>query len=397
VYYFDPWTAYVWDGMGGSSMGDDALASWSANLWGGTYSPGFLVLNGEPPLDLVDAVGDPGPEAPDFRIDGSSGSLLVFSNDCDRLTRLDEESYDDEVFAFCDGPTNMLIFVGGSAEVRERIHQELLVNPLPPGISDEEPPTLDQATNARVYFSDGFGRLTAVDVDAGSAIVHELPQLAPGDPLYSLVSRGEVLVFYGQTDVGPATYAVEPDTPTSPILIDDEAWFFVPSAVEDRVWIAVLDPSSLQTVRALKSVREVSVDGLVTTPDLVPPDGRWPVVAVDDGLVFQGDDVLEIWDPESHVFVETLPGPFPVAASGNRLVTCGQCDQLHLINLDADTRRTIDVPVGVASVNGYGGAFSPDGRYVAVTARLTGGPITSDTQLAVVLVDFEAGTASVIP
>ncbi len=397
VYDFEPWTVYVWDGIGGSSMGDDALASWSVNLRGETNSPGFLVLDGEPPLQLVDAAEDPGPDGPDIRVDGSSGSLLVFINDCDRMTRLDEESYGDEVFAFCDEPTNTLFFAGGSAEVQERIHRELQVNPPLPGIVDEEPPRLDQVTNARVHFSDGFGLLTEVDIDAGSVTLHEVPELAPGDPLYKLVSRGDVLVFYGQTDIGPAAFAVDPDSPGSPVLIDDEAWFFVPSAVEDRVWIAVLDPSSPETIRALKSVREVTVDGVVTTPDVAPPDGRWPVAAVDDGLVFQGDDVLEIWDPESQEFLETFPGPFPVAAWGNRLVTCTQCDQLHLIDLDADTRRTIDVPIGVAWVDGYDGAFSPDGRYVAVPGGLTGGPLTPETELVVVLVDFEAGSATVIP
>lgn len=272
---------------------------------------------------------------------------------------------------------------------------------------DSEPPVLELRTNSRVFFSDGFGLLTEVDIDERSVIVHDLPELAPGDPLYKLVSRGDVLVFYGQTDIGPATYAVDPDTPRSPALIDDETWFFVPSAVEDRVWIAVLDPASPDTVRALKAVREVTVDGTVTTADLVLPDGRGPVAAVADGLVFQGDDVLEVWDPKTQEFVATLPGPFPVAAWGNRIVTCGQelvgevvvdeCRQLELVDLDADTRRTIDVPAGVVSVDGYGGAFSPDGRYVAVPGRLTEIPITDQTELVVVLVDFDAGESSVIP
>jgi hypothetical protein len=260
---------------------------------------------------------------------------------------------------------------------------------------DTEPPVLELQTNSRVFFSDGFGLLTEVDIDAGSVTVHELPELAPGDPLYSLVSRGEVLVFYGHTDVGPAAFAVDPDTLGSPTLIDDEAWFFVPSAIEDRVWIAVLDPSSPATVRALKAVREVTVDGTVTTADVAPPDGRWPIAAVVDGLVFQGDDVLEIWDPQIQELVKTVPGPFVVAAWGNRIVTCNQqCDQLDLIDLDADTRRTIDVPVGAASANG---AFSPDGRYIVMPALLGEGPLTPETELVVILVDFETGEASVIP
>lgn len=263
---------------------------------------------------------------------------------------------------------------------------------------DIEPPILEVQTNTTVYFSDGFGVLTEVDIDTHSVLFHDLPELAPGDPLYKLISRGDVLVFYGQTDSGPAAFAIDPDSPTTPTLIDDEAWFFVPSAVEDRVWIAVLDPSSPETVRALKAVREITVEGSVTSPDISPPDGRWPVAAVDDGLVFQGDDVLEIWDPETLEFVETLPGPFPVAVWRNRIVACGlQCDQLELVDLDAGSRRSIGLPEGVASVEGYGGAFSPDGRYVAVPGFLTEGPLTLETELAVVLVDFDTGEVSVIP
>jgi hypothetical protein len=398
VYDFDPWTVFVWDGMGGanSSMGEEALASWAANLWGETYAPGFLVLNAEPPLELVDAAEDPGPDAPDVRVDGSSGSLLVFINDCDRMNRLDEESYGNEVFAFCDEATNTLFFVGGDAEVQRRVQEQLLVNPPPPGLSDGEAPPLDQATGSHVYLSTDT-QLTVVDIDAGSVTVHDLPELAPGDPLYRLIWRGDKLVFYGGTDVGPAVFTLDPATPTSPTLIDDDAWFFIPSSVDDRVWVAGLDVSSPETVRALDTVREVTVDGVVTTPHVAPPDGRWPVAAVDDGLVFQGDDVLEIWDPETQEFVDILPGPFPVAVWGNRIVACGACDQLDLIDLDADTARTIDVPVGVAFVDGYEGAFSPEGRYVAVPGWLTGGPLTAETRVALVLVDFESGTASVVP
>lgn len=397
VYDFDPWTVYIWDGMGGGNppMGEEAQNAWGASLFGGTYATGFLVLNADPPLELVEAANDPGPDGPDIRVDGSSGSLLVFVNDCDRMTRLDEEAYGSEVFAFCDEPTNTLFFVAGDAEVQERIHQDLLVNPPPPGVSTDKPPILEQTTDSHVYFRTDT-HLTVVDIDGDSVTVHELPELAPGDALYLLVRRGEELVFYGETELGAAVYALDPTAPTSPVLID-EAWFFIPSAAENRVWLAILNESSPETVRALKAVREVTVDGVVTTDDIPPPDGRWPVAAVDAGLVFQGDQILEVWDPETQEFVDTLPGPFPVAVWRNRIVTCGQCNQLNLIDLEADTRRTVDIPVGVVSVNGYGGAFSPDGRFVAVLGLLTGGPLTSETGLVVVLVDFEAGTTSVVP
>lgn len=130
VFDFDPWTAYVWDGMGGANprMSDEARASWAGNLNGATNDQGFLILTADAPLRLVDVADDPGPDGPDLRIDGSSGSLLVFVNDCDRMTStLDEETYGAPVFAFCDRPTNTLFFVGGDAATQQRIHETLQV------------------------------------------------------------------------------------------------------------------------------------------------------------------------------------------------------------------------------------------------------------------------------
>jgi hypothetical protein len=395
VYDFSPWTVAVWDGRG-ESMGVESQAAWAANLRGDVYPPGFLVLSANPPLELVPAEAAPGPDGPDIRIDGESGGLLIFPDDCDRIQRLDEEAYGQEVFAFCDQESNTLFFATGSAETQQRIHENLEVDPAPPGVSNEQPPTLDQATGSRVILTNDID-MAVVDVDSQRVSVEPLAELAPGDPLYRLVRRGDSVVFYGETELGPGLFAAALETPTEPRLITDDAWFFVPSAAAERVWVASLDESSPETVRALEAVREMTVDGVITSGPVQPPDGRWPVAAVEDGLVFQGDDILEIWDPDSEEFVGTLPGPFPIATWGNRLVTCTQCDQVVLVNLDADTRRTVELPVGVASVDGYGGSFSPDGRLVAVPALLSPGPITSETEVATVLIDFEAGTTSIIP
>lgn len=259
-----------------------------------------------------------------------------------------------------------------------------------------QPPTLETATDSVLFFSTAR-RLTVVDVDAGSVVVHDVPALAPGDPPYRLVRRGGKLVFYGQTAEGPAAFAFDPSTPSSPIMID-EAWFFIPSPVEDRVWLAILDESSPSTERALQSVREVTVDGLVTVDDIRPPDGRWPVGAVNDGLLFQGDQALEVWDVEAREFTAILPGLFPVATWQNRIVSCIECDGLELIDLDTDTRLTLDLPPDVAYVASYGGAFAPDGRYVAVPGFLTSEESATETAgVGVVLVDFETGNASLVP
>ncbi|MBA2724981.1 MAG: hypothetical protein H0U53_03230, partial [Actinobacteria bacterium] len=395
VYDFDLWTVFVWDGRG-FSMGEEALAEWAASLRGATYDPGFLVLDSEPALTLDEVAADSGPDGPDIRIDGSSGSLLVFIDDCDRLSRLDEEANGSEVFAFCDEPSNTLFFVGGDPEVQQLLHEELIVDPVPPGFSGDPPQPLDVATGSHVYLSNGF-ELTVVDVDAATVTVHKFSELAPGDPPYRLVRRGDQLVFYGETETGPALYTVDLVDPGIPELLHDDAWFFVPSAVEDRVWVADLDESSHYQAQTLDAVREITLEGVVTMEAVPPPNSPWLVAAVDRGLVFQGDGTLEIWDPRTQEFVETLSAPSLLATWRNRIVVCDRCDELTLIDLDAEAQRTVDLPFGVALVDGNGGAFSPNGRLVAVTGFLTPSPVDFETEAVTVLVDFEDATATIVP
>lgn len=265
----------------------------------------------------------------------------------------------------------------------------------PPGqAAPAELEPLAQNTDSFVYLTTDT-HLTIIDVDTASITVHELPALAPGDPQYRVVRRGDRLAFYGQTETGPAVFALDPRQPTRPELID-EAWFFIPAANDERVWLALLDPNSPETVRSLAAVKEVTLDGATTVDNVTPPDGRWPVAAVDEGLLFQGKDTLELWDPSTRTFVETLPGPFPVATWHNRIVACGACDEVHLIDLDRNTHQIVSAPEGVATFDGYGGVFSPDGRYVAVPAYTRQPPFTVETAISVALIDFENARAWVI-
>ncbi len=158
VYDFGAWTVFVWDGMGDADapMGEAAERLWAENLHGEIDSNRFLVLRADSPLELVEAADDPGPDGPDIRIDGSSGGLLIFINDCDRMTRLDQESYGQEVFAFCDEPTNTLFFVGGDAEVQERVHTSLQVNPVTTS-------TTVPATTTTLTGAEGLGQWIRVD------------------------------------------------------------------------------------------------------------------------------------------------------------------------------------------------------------------------------------------
>ncbi|MEX1133402.1 MAG: hypothetical protein WED83_01000 [Acidimicrobiia bacterium] len=249
-------------------------------------------------------------------------------------------------------------------------------------------PLLTEQTGSFVYLTTDQ-TLTVVDVDSAVVTVHGMSELAPGDPPYRIVSRGDRLVFYGQTQTDPAVYVLDPSEPLTPVLIA-EAWFFVPSAEEDRVWLAL----NHDNAGPLESVREVTADGTVVTAEVPISHAGWLVGALTAGLLIQGDSSLDVWDPNTQALVDHLPDPFPVATWHNRVATCaGSCSQLELFDLDTETHVVVDAPTGSMSFDGYGGAFSPDGRYVAVTTYSNEAPITADTPVAVTLIDFESGTA----
>jgi hypothetical protein len=236
-------------------------------------------------------------------------------------------------------------------------------------------------------------------VEERSVVEYKVPELAGGDPRYRIIRRGDLLAIYGQTELlpEPAVFALNPSRMSEKPTLIGKAWFFIPSAVEGRVWLSILDPTSPATVRALKAIREVDMDGSITRPDVAPPDGRWPIGASARGLLFQGDASLDLWSPETETMVDALPGPFPVAISEHRLVTCGvPCEELQLIDLERDSQRRVELPEGIAQIDAYGGAFSPDGQFVAVIGFDEGGPLSENTGVSVALVDFQMANVRVV-
>lgn len=241
--------------------------------------------------------------------------------------------------------------------------------------------------------------LTVIDLDAGTSRTVPVPQLALGDTQFRIERSGSKLVFRGSTSRSTgsdiATFALGLDLEDPPRNIG-ESWYFAPSATDGRVWLAILDPESPSTVRALKAVREVTVEGETTVPDAALPEGRWSTVvgAVTNGVVFQGgqgEAGLQVWDPLAKEIVMSLPGPFAADTHGTLIAWCDLgCEEMHIT--DVATRNDVIVQPGeeFAFEETYYGAFSPDGSLLAV-------PVVSDggrTQVA--LVDVRQGTASVI-
>jgi len=279
------------------------------------------------------------------------------------------------------------------------------VGPAQDGNDEPGPSQASDVPSGTLYLENlcrevGSCSLTVVDLDAGTSRSVPVPELALGDAQFRIVRSGSKLVFRGSTsgstgsDVETFTLNLDLEDPPQSI---GESWYFVPSATEGRVWLAILDPESPETVRALEAVKEVTADGEVTVPHTTLPRGRWLslVGAVEGALVFQsgGDDAgLEVWDPLDQEMVMRLPGPFPAATHGSMIAWCGQgCEELHITDVATGDDRTITPGTGFSFEETYYAAFSPDGSLLAVPVASEGrGP------RQVALVDVAEGTATVI-
>lgn len=249
------------------------------------------------------------------------------------------------------------------------------------GGSRAQPPAPESGPTGRLYLAGRDpGTMTLVDVAAGRAERRRVRELGPGDPPYMVAfTGGRVVVFaLGRTST------LAPDL-HEPGLSLGEAWFFVPSATPGRVWLALLKRGQKRTAY-LRGLREVTVNGR-TTMARTPRPPRWPLAAVDGGLVMQGR-TLFLWDPVSGRIVRRLPGVFPLAAHGSLLASCGRyCPGVYLADARTGERALVRPGRGWKFMETYDGAFSPDGRLLAVPA--------ANRRLAVI--DVEARTARLIP
>ena len=167
--------------------------------------------------------------------------------------------------------------------------------------------------------------------------------------------------------------------------------FFLPSVRPDRVWVVDIDPR-FSIVRA---VREVTVDGVTVAPATIPPRRRWPLGAVDDGLLLATTHGLDVWDPRKgrvlrHLYVD--PGTLG-PTSGRVVLTCSDADCHSLTFTDSKTGAMRDVPAPPGTqFEPWNGAFAPNGRLLAVPVHATRhGP----RRLA--LVDVPGSRVAVVP
>lgn len=253
------------------------------------------------------------------------------------------------------------------------------------------PDRADADRTTRLFLA-GDGEAWVVDPGAERARRLAFPELVGGDPPYRVVRRGELLVGWGY-----ATYVFDPHEPRPPRVLTRRSWFFIPSATEDRLWIAYLDARTGRGQRRLRALREMSIDGTVTVPDVRPPGGRWPERATNAGLLFADEETVDVWDPVKRQVVRSFDrrwlgdlGP----TRGDLLASSpSPWRRLRLTDVGTGFSRAVRAPDGYA-FEPWTGQFSANRRLLGVAVRPAGHGASADRRLAIV--DVASATARLV-
>jgi hypothetical protein len=225
------------------------------------------------------------------------------------------------------------------------------------------------ATGPHLFLA-GNGELWDVDV-AHQSVRHETrPLLDVGDAPHRILARGRRLILGTQ--------------------FGDSA-FFLPGVRADRVWVVDVDPRT----SVVRAVREVTTGGVTTVPAVIPPQRRWPLAAVDDGLLLAGRSGLAVWDPVTDRLVRHLAvDPGTLGPASGRLVTActdPQCHSLQLTDATTGAQRAIRAPASF-TFEPWSAAFAPGGRLLGIPVR-----VVADGPRQLALVDVARGRVAIVP
>lgn len=217
-----------------------------------------------------------------------------------------------------------------------------------------------------------------------------------GDTPSCLISTGGELVI---SSVGRTT-AYQPAAAGRAATAQlGNGWITVPSKDEGRVWLGILARGERGGPhrRGLSTVREIDLDGNVVQ-SMRPPEGAWPVAAVESGLLFRDARGLRLWSLEERGFTIRVPGAFPADTFGSLVASCGDACPKTLLT-DTDTGKTTRVAPtgGYRWIGGYDGAFSPDGSHLALPIARVGEGRRSPRMEGLAVVDIQTRDARVVP
>jgi hypothetical protein len=260
------------------------------------------------------------------------------------------------------------------------------------------PPMLSHKSGTTLLLA-GPTKLSAVDLDRNSSRTKDLPPGAggnfannggqgPGAFLndHVLLARGRLAVF----QAGGQTVAVPADLSRQPFPLGQSV-SFIASMHADRVWLLAL-------VAGVPGIREVDMQGRVTSPSAALPTDWWPVAAVDTGLLLSNGATYQVWDPHRGRAVGVSPPSAQPLASNGRLVVwtstfgCQLLCATHITDVVAGTEHVIYPRAGYV----FSASFSPDGRNLALSLNPGGDPASPGGLLLVDTSTYSTSLVSII-
>ncbi len=252
----------------------------------------------------------------------------------------------------------------------------------------------DQPPHIRLYLA-GLGEIFVVDVESGRAERIEFPALVGGDPPNLIEARGDGFVIWS----GSRTLFSRFDLESPPRSIG-ESLFFVAAAEPDGLWLVGGPAGEMH----LGPTREVDISGDAVVEAARPPAG-FPAAAVPEGLAFENDGRLAIWDAGSDEVVERIPTRGGLAgAAGDETISL--CDyergpELRLASIASGEILPVDTPANVAGVDCRAGEISPDGTMLAapvvISDRPLAWPAVSRAPVALGIADLRTRRLTVVP
>jgi hypothetical protein len=236
----------------------------------------------------------------------------------------------------------------------------------------------------------------AIDVATGKIKKLHLPGLNCGDTPFCLISSGDELVI---SSVGRTTAYNPAARGRHGRARLGNGWITVPSTTDGRVWLGILARGKLGGPhrRGLSAVREIDLEGNVVD-SMRPPGGRWPVGAVESGLLFQYARNLRLWSLEERRFTARIPGVYPADTSGSLVASCpDRCPKYLLTDTRTGETARIAPPDGYRWLGGYEGAFSPSGSHLALPIARAGDGARPWHADGLAVIGIQARDAQVIP
>jgi len=157
-----------------------------------------------------------------------------------------------------------------------------------------------------------------------------------------------------------------------------------PAATAGAVWLTSYAPG-VNTATAAGTAREASATGALTQPVRLPP-GYMVDQGTDRGLLLApvsprlGTAADRLWDPSGRTFAAVLAAsPDEIAWTSGCTPRCG----VQALNLATGRHTIVTLPAGCSAASG---AFSPDGRFLALAVTIgntgDGGDLAMQLQVA---------------